>query len=327
MHFQRFNVIPVDSITSIPLVQDTFNIVKNGAVIGATQTNTQNAAGLFISYVSAPGGGGTLDRNFIDQGFAPGLITNSKRNRYEFGAKLANTLGSHTLKYGFEYNRDIYNNDQISTGTPITYGNPLGLTLVGGTDVNQTVAQRISNRFNVCTTRGNQIVCPSASAAGRANLIAGQAGFSAGVQGSITAEEALHNPFLVLSSVRVRDFILNADTNTNVESFYVQDEWKVKPTFLILGGLRWDFQQALCRRRRDISEARQVLVQHAAASALAGTSPVRPRQAVWQLCLLRRDADPARCQRTRGRRQQPNRQELQRKPPQCSCKCNPAARY
>jgi outer membrane receptor protein involved in Fe transport len=243
MHFQRFNVVPVDSVLSTPLVQDTFNIVKNGTVIGATQTNTQNAAGLFISFVRAPGGGGTLDRNFIDQGFAPGLITNSKRNRYEFGAKLANTIGSHTIKYGFEYNRDIYNNDQISTGTPITYGNPLGLTLVGGA-ANQTVAQRISNRFNVCTTRGNQIVCPSASAAGRANLIAAQAGFSAGVQGAISAEEALHNPFLVLSSVRVRDFILNADTNTNVESFYVQDDWKVKPTFLLLGGLRWDFQQA-----------------------------------------------------------------------------------
>jgi hypothetical protein len=228
MHFQRFNVIPVDSVTSTPLVQDTFNIVKNGTVIGATQTNTQNAAGLFISFVRAPGGGGTLDRNFIDQGFAPGLITNSKRNRYEFGAKLANTIGAHTVKYGFEYNRDIYNNDQISTGTPITYGNPLGLTLVGGA-ANQTVAQRISNRFNVCTTRGNQIVCPSASAAGRANLIAAQAGFASGVQGSITSEEALHNPFLVLSSVRVRDFILNADTNTNVESFYIQDDWKVKP--------------------------------------------------------------------------------------------------
>jgi len=29
-----------------------------------------------------------------------------------------------------------------------------------------------------------------------------------------------------------------------VESFYIQDDWKVKPTFLLLGGLRWDFQQA-----------------------------------------------------------------------------------
>jgi outer membrane receptor protein involved in Fe transport len=242
MHFQRFNVLPVDSVTNIPLVQDTFNIVKNGTVIQPTNTNTTNAAGLFIAFVRAPGGGGTLDRNFVDQGF--GLITNSDRNRYEFGAKLANTWGPHTFKYGFEYNRDIYNNDQISTGSPITYGNPKGLTLVNGADANQTVAQRISNRWNVCTTRGSQIVCPSASAAGRAGLIASQAGFASAVQGSITPEEALHNPFLVLSSVRVRDFILNANTYSNVESFYLQDDWKVTPTLLLIGGVRWDFQQA-----------------------------------------------------------------------------------
>jgi outer membrane receptor protein involved in Fe transport len=242
MHFQRFNVIPAADVRDIPLVTDTFNIVKNGQVVLPTQTNTTNLAGLFISFVRAPGGGGTLDRNFTHQGF--GLLTDSDRDRYSFSAKLSNSIKSHTIKYGFEYSRDIYNNSQISTGTPITYGNPNGLTLVGGSDVNQTVAQRISNRFNVCTTRGNQIVCPSASATGRAQLIAAQAGFASAVQGSITPEEALNNPFLVLSSVRVRDFILNANTHTNVQSFYLQDDWKVTPSFLIIGGLRWDFQQA-----------------------------------------------------------------------------------
>jgi outer membrane receptor protein involved in Fe transport len=244
MHFQRFNVLPADSVTGTPLVQDTFNVVKNGSVIIPTQTNTAASNGLLISFVRAPGGGGSLERNFISQGFAPGLITNSDRNRYEFGAKLANTFGPHTFKYGFEYSRDIYNNNQISTGGPITYGNPNNLVLSNGPGVNETVAQRISNRWNVCTTRGSQIVCPSATAATRAQQIAAQAGFASATQGTITAAEALNNPFLVLSSVRVRDFILNANTNTNVQSFYFQDDWKVTPTLLLIGGLRWDFQQA-----------------------------------------------------------------------------------
>ncbi len=242
LHFQRFNTIPSADVADIPLVADTFNIVKNGQVITPTQTNAQTSLGLLVSYVRAPGGGGTLDRNFVDQGF--GLFGNQDRNRYEFAAKLANNFGPHTIKYGFEYGRNTYNIGTTSTGAANTYGNPLGLDFINGSDVNQTNGVRISNRFLVCTTRGNQIVCPSATAVGRANLIAAQAGFAGAVQGSITPEEALHNPFLVLSSVRVRDFKLNADTHSNTESFYVQDDWKVTPNFLLIGGLRWDFQQA-----------------------------------------------------------------------------------
>jgi hypothetical protein len=97
----------------------------------------------------------------------------------------------------------------------------------------------------VCTTRGNQIVCPSSAAAVRADLIAASAGFPGGaVVGEITAGEVNNNPFLVRVSTRVRDFKLGAQTHTNTQSFYLQDDWKVTPTLLLIGGLRWDFQQS-----------------------------------------------------------------------------------
>jgi hypothetical protein len=55
------------------------------------------------------------------------------------------------------------------------------------------------------------------------------------------------NPILILSSVRVRDFLLNTGggaTSTKVESFYVQDDWRLTRNFQIKLGARWDYQQA-----------------------------------------------------------------------------------
>ncbi len=103
---------------------------------------------------------------------------------------------------------------------------------------------RITNSFGVCTTRTNQIVCPDASSAARAALIAAQAGFVGAIQGAITADEARNNPFLVLASVRVRDFKNIADTYTNVESFYAQNDFKLTRNIQLNGGLRFDYQQA-----------------------------------------------------------------------------------
>src|SRR5262249_16335062 len=148
--------------------------------------------------------------------------------RYEFSAKLQNTFGRNTIKYGFEYSRNIYNINTVSTGPAQTFGNPQNLTFSGGAGNNQLTGFRVTNNFTVCTTRGNQIVCPSASAQARAALIAAQAGYAGGaIVGSITAAEVNNNPFLVLSSTRVRDFKNVAETHTNMQSFYIQNEFKL----------------------------------------------------------------------------------------------------
>lgn len=245
LHFQRANTIPESSVADVALITDNFAILRdNGTVAPVTNTNISFIDdGLdfgLISFVNSPGG--SLERGFFRQGF--GLFSNQDRNRYEFAAKLSNIFGSHTFKYGFEYNRNVYNINTASTGPDQTFGNPQGLALVNGSDVNQTNGFRITNNFSVCTTRGNQIVCPSATAAARAALIAGVAGFAGAINAPISESEVLNNPFLVLGSTRVRDFQLLADTHTNVQSFYLQDEWKVRPGLMLIGGLRWDFQQA-----------------------------------------------------------------------------------
>jgi hypothetical protein len=55
------------------------------------------------------------------------------------------------------------------------------------------------------------------------------------------------NPFLILDVVRARDFSLNTRgefTKTNVESFYVQNDYKATRNLQFNLGLRWDYQQA-----------------------------------------------------------------------------------
>jgi len=280
VHLQRNNYLPNPSVANVAQVTDSFAVLRaNGTVAPVTRTSTpfidtdaDNAAkdsngnlledadgdgnpdppnpnddgtlddlnlGL-ISYVNSPGG--TLQRNYIRQGF--GLIDNQDRNRYEFSARMQNNFGRNTLKYGFEYSRNIYNINRISSGSAQTFGNPDNLFFRGGAGNNQITGARVTNNFSVCTTRNNQIVCPDAASAARAALIATQAGFAGAIQAPITADEARTNPFLMLASVRVRDFKNIADTHTNVESFYLQEEFKLTRNLQLNGGMRFDYQQA-----------------------------------------------------------------------------------
>jgi hypothetical protein len=105
---------------------------------------------------------------------------------------------------------------------------------------------RVTNNFTVCTTRAGQIICPTASSR-NALLAAGvplPAGLTVGPSGPLTEDEIINNPFLVRSSTRVRDFQLVASTSTRVESFYVQDDFRVTRDLQFNIGGRWDFQQA-----------------------------------------------------------------------------------
>ena len=70
------------------------------------------------------GRGGSLERNFIRDGF--GLFSDQERNRWEIQARLQNIIGPHTLKYGFEYNENIYKIDTVSTGPAVVSTNPTG---------------------------------------------------------------------------------------------------------------------------------------------------------------------------------------------------------
>jgi outer membrane receptor protein involved in Fe transport len=259
-HLQRNNVIPDQSVANVAQVTDNFAILRaNNTVAPVTSTNTPfidtdaDGDGVdegalddlnlgLVSFVNAPGG--LLQRNFIRQGF--GLVDNQDRNRFEFSARFQNNFERNTIKYGFEYSRNIYNINRISSGPNQTFGNPDNLFFRGGAGNNQVAGFRVTNNFSVCTTRANQIVCPDDSSAARAALIAAQAGFAGGaISAPITAAEALTNPFLILSSTRVRDFQNVANTHTNVESFYLQDEFKLTRNIQLNGGLRFDYQQGI----------------------------------------------------------------------------------
>jgi outer membrane receptor protein involved in Fe transport len=246
MHFQRNNVIPGSDVLDTPLVTDNFAVLRaNGTVAPVTQTGVAGPTNTgFVDYVYAPGG--SLQRNFIQQGF--GLYQEQTRNRYEAAARLQNIWGRHTFKYGVELYRNIYDINQTSTGPSNTFANPLGVGFNNGSDAdNRNVSGfRVTNNFSVCTTRANQIVCPSATATTILSSpgVVLPVGITGVVTGAITTAEANNNPFLVRTTTRVRDFKLFADTKTEVESFYVQDDIKVSNTVQINVGARWDYQQA-----------------------------------------------------------------------------------
>ena len=245
LHFQRANSIPL--ATTNPLVSDTFAVLRAGAVLPVTQTGVLSDANSsrtgFVDFVD--GRGGSLQRNFL-RGPGFGLYTTSARNRYEINAHMQNIVGKHTVKWGFEWFRNIYNNLQTSSGAPITYGNPQGYAFVNGADGNQTLNQRVTNSFSVCTVRGAQIVCPSGTATALLTTpgVVLPAGLTSVVTGAITSTEAFGNPFIVRTGTRVRDFELNAQTYTNAEAFYVQDDYKFARNFQLNIGARWDYEQA-----------------------------------------------------------------------------------
>lgn len=245
LHFQRSNIIPVATTTA--LVSDTFAVLLGGAVLPVTQTGVASTANSgrtgLVDFVD--GRGGSLQRNYL-RGPGFGLFQNQERNRYEINAHMQNIMGKHTVKWGFEWFRNIYNNLQTSSGGPITYANPLGLTFVNGSDGNATINQRVTNSFSVCTTRGAQIVCPSSTATALLSTpgVVLPTGLTSVTTGSITSAEAFGNPFIVRTGTRVRDFELHAKTYTNAEAFYVQDDWKFLPNWQFNIGARWDYEQA-----------------------------------------------------------------------------------
>jgi outer membrane receptor protein involved in Fe transport len=263
LHFQRANTLPLASQLATPLATDLFAVTNtSGAVLTPVNTTsrlpanvTTGAQSNFIAYVD--GRGGALQRNFVRDGF--GLFSQQNRNRVELSARMQNIVGAHTLKYGFEYGNNIYKINTISTGVANTFadqtllpppGGPGG-TLTGGSGDNNMIGFRITNNFGVCTTIGSNVSCPASALTSRVSQLitdgrlVGTGILSASTNTALTAAQLSVNPFLVLSSVRVRDFRLQAPrTNTAMEAFYIQDDWKITKNFQINGGLRWDYQQA-----------------------------------------------------------------------------------
>jgi outer membrane receptor protein involved in Fe transport len=257
LHLQRANTLPEASVAGTGLVTDVFAILRpDGTVAPITETTATTSQTVTLGGVDTPvtlgrvafaqgPAGSSLQRNFTRQGF--GLFSTQDRNRWEFQARFQNIVGRHTLKYGFEYNRNSYDIDQRSTGPNQTFGTQ-GLTLVGGAGNNVTNGFRVTNSFVVCTLRGAQIVCPSSAGTSRfaAAIAAGQGptGATSVVTGAITTAEAFNAPLIVRSATRVRDFQLVAKTRTDVESFYLQDDYKLAKNVQFNFGLRWDYQQA-----------------------------------------------------------------------------------
>ena len=262
LHFQRANTIPRD--TAAALITDNFAVLRAGAVLPVTQTGiyagfTTNAEVAacndgtgpcppnlgrtgFVDFVD--GRGGSLQRNFL-RGPGFGLFSTQERNRYEINAHLQNIYGKHTFKYGFEWFKNIYNINTISSGPDLTYSNFLGLGLATA-DSNATQGSRIANAFSVCTTRGTQIVCPSSTATALLSFpgVVLPTGLTSVITGSITEAEAFNNPFLVRTTTRPRDFRLIANTWTNAEAAYFQDDWKFARDWQFNIGARWDYEQA-----------------------------------------------------------------------------------
>ena len=241
LHFQRFNTLPESALT-IPLVSDSFAVIGTGGgvltpVHSAVVVNAGTGTGDFVN-----GTGGSLQRGFL-RGPGFGLFSNQERNRWEGSARFQNVFGAHTLKYGFEYGRNVYKINTLSTGVATSYS---GVAVLGA---------RIANNFGVCQTQaGNTtIVCPVASLTSRIQALI-TAGVNLGGPTSVSTNSAVissisTNPFLIRTSTRVRDFRLTAPdgTTTNMQAFYLQDDFKLSKNVQLNGGVRWDYQQSYGR--------------------------------------------------------------------------------
>ncbi|HEY3579930.1 MAG TPA: TonB-dependent receptor [Pyrinomonadaceae bacterium] len=251
LHFQRANTIPRAIDKS--LVTDNFAVLKNGTVLTPVQTGvTCPADGCLgtgnIDFVD--GRGGSLQRNFV-RGPGFGLYGDQDRDRYELSAHMQNIVGGdHTIKWGFEYNKNKYKIGTLSSGPAITYGfTPgLGLTTTNGAS-NVTNGSRITNNWLVCTVISGQITCPSAAGVVRAQAIPAATLAALGLTvnptpTAITTAQAFGTPFIIRNTTRVRDFELVGSSYTNTESFYAGDDWKFAKNFQLSFGIRWDYQQA-----------------------------------------------------------------------------------
>jgi outer membrane receptor protein involved in Fe transport len=251
LHFQRANTIP--TAIAQPLITDNFAVLRGSAVLTPVSTGvTCPASGCtgtgFIDFVD--GRGGSLQRNY-SRGPGFGLYSTQTRDRYEINAHLQNIVGKHTIKWGFEYFRNAYNINTLSSGPAVTYAfTPgAGLSNTNGA-ANVTNGERITNNWLVCAVRGTVINCPSAAGVTRVSSIPAATLALMGLTvnptaNAITTAEAFGNPFIVRNTTRVRDFELVGKTYTNAEAFYVQDDFKFLPNWQFNVGARWDYQQAL----------------------------------------------------------------------------------
>ena len=253
LHFQRANTIP--RAVDAPNILDNFAVLRGGSVLTPVQTGVLFGAGTgFVDFVD--GRGGSLQRNF-SRGPGFGLFTFQDRNRYEFNSHMQNIVnGNHTVKWGFEWSSNRYDIDTKSSGPSATYAFTPGAVNADGTplrntngDSNSINGSRIANNWLVCTVRGTVITCPSDPGVARAQAIPAATLAALGltvnpVATAITTAEAFGNPFILRNTTRVRDFQLVGSTYTNVESFYVGDDWKFAKNFQLSFGVRWDYQQA-----------------------------------------------------------------------------------
>jgi len=250
LHKQTADTIPLASEANNSLVVDNFAANVNGVIAPVMNTSVVSTTGLTLAFVD--GRGGTLARNYTRNGF--GLVSNQDRDRWETAARMQKIWGSHTLKFGFEYNENKYKLLTTSSGPARTFADPNGeeagaafpaTSMPGGV--------RVTNRYGVCTVAAGTTVaqCPISSTTARLNeLIAAGQGptgiTSAVINAALTPANLSVNPILVLQSVRVRDFFLNTgngSTKTKVESFYFQDDYKVTRNLQINVGGRWDYEQ------------------------------------------------------------------------------------
>jgi outer membrane receptor protein involved in Fe transport len=236
LHLQRLHLIPFTSVTASQIL-DSFAVVgANGAALTPTHTNVvvagSTGTGDFVN-----GTGGSLGRVF-QRGPGYGPISDQNRNRVELSARLTNIWGKHTLKYGFEYGKNIYKINTRYTGQATTY------------DGISVKPPRITNNFGVCTVRDTQIACPAQALTDRIQaLLTAGVNLGGGINSVITDVASISqistNPFLIRTSTRVRDFELFApSTHTNMEAFYLQDDFKITKTLQLNVGARWDYQQA-----------------------------------------------------------------------------------
>ncbi len=224
------------------LITDEFALVNNGAVLTPTDTNVQTGfSSLNLAFVNGTGlGASALQRNFVRQGF--GLQSRQDRDRFEIAARLQSIWGTHTLSYGFGLEHDRYRILTNATGPSRNFAATTTPILNGF---------RVTNQFDVC--RGNTatatIICPSITVQSRAQALvaAGRFGtqYTNTANGTVTLQDIV-NPILILSAVSVRDFRLDTHgdfAHTNVESVYVQDDFRVTRNLNLNLGLRGDYQQ------------------------------------------------------------------------------------